>query len=239
MKTGLAGLKPAVALSEFLQGFLSLLFPEVCQICERGRATPPEGFVCGDCRAQVKLVRRPFCERCGRPVAGAVSTSFECQHCRELEPEFDYARSAAVAHGVLLDIIHRYKYHRALWFEPFLGELLTAAAAEDLKAGRWDWLMPVPLHPTKRRERQFNQSERLAKALAGGVDLPMKSRLLRRVIPTRTQTALSREERLKNLRGAFAVRDPGQAKDRRIVLIDDVLTTGATTNECAKVLKAA
>jgi ComF family protein len=139
----------------------------------------------------------------------------------------------------VLEVIHRYKYQRALWFEPFLAELLLQRAQPELGPQHWDWLVPVPLHPTKQREREFNQAERLARHLSRATQIPVNGRLLRRVLPTRTQTLLSREERQANVRNAFVYCGRQPLNGQRLVLIDDVLTTGATTGACARVLRAA
>jgi len=218
---------------------LSFFYPEVCQVCGETRATPAESFFCTTCRVKVRLINRPFCERCGLPYLGAVSHPFECGNCQGLDLQFRYARSAAVAKEGLLEVIHRYKYHRALWFEPYLGELLTAAASPELAAADWDWIVPVPLYPTREREREFNQAERLGRRLSLAVGIPLNPRLLRRVQPTRTQTLLSREERQENVRRAFALRGGRSVGGSRIVLVDDVFTTGATTNACARLLRKA
>ena len=126
-----------------------------------------------------------------------------------------------------------------LWFEPFLAELLLRAAVPALAGNKAEMIVPVPLHPTKQRERGFNQAERLADRLGAATQFSVNKRLLRRVIPTRTQTQLSRPERLANVRNAFALRDGQRLNGERIVLVDDVFTTGATTSACAKVLMAA
>jgi len=139
----------------------------------------------------------------------------------------------------MLEIIHRYKYNRAFWFEPFLAGLLVARAAPELLREQWDWIVPVPLHPSKQREREFNQAARLARPLSRATGIPINHRLLRRVLPTRTQTLLNREERLANVRKAFALREDRPLEGKRIVLVDDVFTTGATTGVCARVLRTA
>src|SRR5215510_12038313 len=107
----------------WLNAYLGFLYPEVCQLCRENRATPSEGFVCEKCRAKVKYIEPPFCDLCGLPFDGAITTKFECGNCREQELHFTFARSAVVARDEVLDVIHRYKYHRAHWFEPFLAQL--------------------------------------------------------------------------------------------------------------------
>ncbi len=223
----------------WLDAGLGLVYPEVCQICGAARATPAEGYVCGECWASVRFIQEPFCQRCGRPYEGDITTRFECGKCREMEWEFKSARSAVVARDPVLEVIHRYKYQRALWFEPFLADLLIRAAAPVLGEQKPDMIVPVPLHPTKQREREFNQAERLARRLGAATGLAVNKRLLRRVLPTQTQTQLTRQERLANVRNAFAMRDGQRLNGERILLLDDVFTTGATTGACARVLAAA
>ena len=228
-----------VAAKGWLNAGLGLLYPEVCQLCGQTRATPAEGYVCGDCRAKVRFIQRPFCERCGRPYEGDITTQFECANCREMEWHFQSARSAVEARDQVLEVIHRYKYQRALWFEPFLAELLIKAAGPALGEHTGCMIVPVPLHPAKQREREFNQAERLAGRLGAATQIPVNKGLLRRVVATRTQALLKRPERLANVRNAFAMRAGQRLNGERIVVVDDVFTTGATTSACARVLMAA
>ena len=218
---------------------LALLYPEVCQLCKAEPATARDGFVGRKCWSHVRFIRPPFCERCGLPFEGDLTTAFVCTNCHELELHFSSARSAVVARTVVLEAIHRFKYSRALWFENFLADLLLREAATAVRGQRWDFIVPVPLHPLKEREREFNQAALLARHLSRVAEIPMGEKILRRVNPTATQTLLTREQRAANMHRAFAVRPGATLAGKRVVLVDDVFTTGATTNACAQALRAA
>lgn len=218
---------------------LGLFFPRVCQLCQEEPATPRWGWVGPKCRRQVRPVKPPWCERCGLPIPAEATVPFECANCRDLSLEFRFARAAVVAEGVVLRAIHLYKYQAALWFEPFLARLLTRAAAPHLCPDAWDAVVPVPLHPVRLRERGFNQAHRLGRRLARRLGLPLRSDWLERHRPTQTQALLTREDRLRNVRTAFRLRSGAAVKGQRIILVDDVLTTAATTNACAATLRRA
>jgi len=227
------------AVKPWLEAALGFVYPQACQLCGNQRATADEGYVCSHCWQGVRFIKPPFCDRCGLPYEGEITTRFECSNCREMDLHFRFARSAVIAEGVTLEVIHRYKYQRALWFEPFLADLLVRAARVELTREDWDMIVPVPLHPLKQREREFNQAERLAAHLGTTLAIQVNTKALRRVGPTRTQTKLTREERAANVRKAFGARPGVQLAGARIILLDDVLTTGATTSACARVLRAA
>ena len=227
------------SLKPWLDAALGFIYPEVCQICGQERATAAEGFVGAHCWQRVRFIVPPFCERCGLPQAGEITTIFQCQNCREMQLHFRTARSAVTANELMLEVIHRYKYQRALWFEPFLADLLVRAAGPVLARDKCDLIVPVPLHAAKRREREFNQAERLAGRLSQATRIPLNTKLLKRVKPTQTQTLLTREQRAANVRRAFALRPGANLAGGRVVLVDDVFTTGATTSACARMLLAA
>jgi ComF family protein len=229
----------AASFQDWLEVGLGFFFPETCQLCFEQPATARDGYVCRHCWSQVRFIRAPYCERCGLPYPGDLTTAFECSNCREMKLHFSSARSAVVARGVVLEAIHRFKYQRALWFEPFLADLLVREAGPALRGQAWDCIVPVPLHAVKHREREFNQAERLAQHLSVATKIPLNTKLLRRVLPTATQTLLTREQRESNMRNAFAVPAGTGLDGGRIVLADDVFTTGATTSACAKALRAA
>jgi len=236
---------------------LAWIYPDVCQVCQSARASAAEGYVCPDCARTVRFIRPPFCHRCGLPFEGEITDTFECGNCRGLKLHFESARSAVLARGVVLDAVHRYKYHGAVWFERFLAGLLVREAAPALAerstdasepggpedAGgtgrRWDVIVPVPLHPVREREREFNQARRLAVHLGRATGIPVRTDWLERLRATHTQTTLTRGERVRNMNRAFRLRSGACVEGVRCVIVDDVFTTGATTSACARVLKAA
>ena len=231
---------PTIPMTGVLTESLNLLYPPVCQLCHEHRAAAADGFVCGKCWSHVRFIRPPFCERCGLPFEGDLTTTFVCTNCNDLDLHFTSARSAVVARTVVLEAIHRFKYSRHLWFENFLAGLLVREAAPVLVAdGKWDAIVPVPLHPVKLREREFNQAALLAAHLARAAKIPLNDKILRRVHSTATQTLLTRDERAANMKNAFVVRQGVRLAGKRIVLVDDVFTTGATTNACARALQVA
>ena len=221
-----------------LDSALNLFYPPVCQICHEERAGEAEGYVGPKCRAEARPLRPPFCTTCGRPFAGEITATFECADCRATEWHFQSARAAVVTNGFILEVLHKFKYGGGIYLENYLAELLVKRAAPKLRASEWHWIVPVPLHPVKRREREFNQAERLAARLSQATGIPLNAGLVRRVKSTQTQTRLTREQRAENMRRAFAFGGCARLAGERIVLVDDVMTIGATTNACAQALRA-
>lgn len=140
---------------------------------------------------------------------------------------------------MLRECIHHFKYRKKAYLARPLGELLIDRMREDKDLGEADFLIPVPLDGRRLREREFNQAHLLAQGVSRYFNIPISSRNLRRVRRVPPQTQLSRKEREKNVKGLFQVRKGEKYKGRKILLIDDVFTTGATVNECARVLKQA
>ncbi len=235
----LIGGKNSAGIRQVMDAALNFFYPPACQLCGQERAGAGQGYVGEDCWSDVRFVTAPFCDRCGLPFEGDITHTFKCSNCEGLDLGFRFARSAVRANAMMLDVIHRYKYSRALWFEAFLADLLARQAVPSVIRGEWDVIVPVPLHPVKLRQREFNQAERLARCLGCSLDLPVNTRAVRRALFTETQTKLSRPQRAKNVSGAFSPNEGQNLGGKRVILVDDVMTTGATTSACAHALREA
>ena len=221
-----------------IKSFLDIFFPPVCPACEDDVAAG-QAPLCRDCSSAFSkhLISSPLCTLCGVPFVSGVGEDRLCGECLMKEPPFRLARSAYVYKGGVLDAIHGLKYYGRVILAGPLGELL-ADCAETLPE-RPDLVVPVPLHKARLRSRGFNQALLLAKKTARRLSIRLDYLNLRRTVPTRPQVALSSRERRDNVKGVFAVKDPGAFSGRLVLLVDDVFTTGSTVRECAKVLKKA
>lgn len=222
------------AVITLLDPFLALLYPPRCLVC---RALGEAGL-CAACLAQIVPVPLPSCRTCGQTIP---PDSGGCLHCRLRRPVFTRARALGAYDGVLRAAIHQFKYHDRPQLAAPLGLLLAAFArgnAPDLNGLGFDALLPVPMHPVRRRLRGYNQSERLARVVGAELGLPLLTGALVRARPTRPQVGLAGDDRRSNLAGAFAVRRPEAIAGKTLLLIDDVVTTGSSLHECALALKA-
>jgi ComF family protein len=193
--------------------------------------------MCWDCWSDTARVEAPFCDLCGDPVAGTIDHDFICYSCSAEKPAFDAARSAARYDGVVGTALRQLKYEHALWLAPDLATVLYNCIQAEYPEHSFDLLVPVPLHHVRRRQRGFNQSAVLAHELGRRTGSPSRPQLLRRIRPTTSQTNLTAKERLSNVTKAFQSKSEKQLAGRNVLLVDDVMTTGATVNACAKALK--
>lgn len=227
------------AIKEWARVALELVYPADCAVCKGEREPGSPSMLCARCRETLRPLPRPFCERCSLPFDGVEGESFRCSHCAEELFSFEQAVCACRLTGVARECVHRFKYNGALWLGPEMAELLVAAARERIPWEKVDCVVPVPLFVARLRERHFNQSEWFARQLVQTLPAALSVGNLWRTRDTETQAFLNATERTENVRGAFAVRRPTVFLGRRVVVLDDVFTTGATTNECARVLRAA
>ncbi len=217
---------------------LDLVYPRACAVC--GTQDPADGtHLCWDCRSEIQWIQPPFCSRCGTPVSGRIDHAYECAACTARKIHFDAARAAGRMEGPLAEMIHLLKYRNGFWIASDLADLLQAALRTHFDPGEIDAAGFVPLFPSRRRDRGYNQAEVLARLLCRRSGVALLKRGLVRTRPTPTQTLLTASARADNVRNAFRVPNPKWVEGRRILLVDDVMTTGSTVNECSRVLKAA
>ncbi len=215
---------------------IDILYPRNCVHC--GSPSPdPMKYLCWDCLSDTPKVEPPFCALCGDPVAGDIQHDYTCFACARETPAFNRARSAVRYEGAVGDALRILKYNDALWVVHDLAELLFACVQAEYPDQAFDFVTAVPLHPSRRRERGFNQSALLGAALAHGLRVPFRAGLVRRVRPTGTQTGLTASQRTANVFGAFRLGLFARPAGQRILLVDDVMTTGATVNACARALQ--
>ncbi|MES2924376.1 MAG: ComF family protein [Verrucomicrobiota bacterium] len=228
---------------KWLARSLDLLYPPQCAVC---RMTLSDGrALCDVCDADLPRLAEPFCKSCGESFPGEIEGAFACPNCHQLKFAFEFARPAMVRDDRTLEMIHRLKYSRELHLAKDLGRLAAGSFGDPrlapALAGKWP-LVPVPLHRRRFQHRHFNQAEEISKVLASHTGMPVLN-ALQRARATGHQTALTRAQRMENLRGAFAITRAGHhaigQSQAGAVLVDDVLTTGSTVNECAKMLRHA
>jgi ComF family protein len=224
-------------LMEWWRVALDLVFPRQCAGCE-GSVGEQEGYVCLDCLMALTPVTEPFCARCGDPIDGVAAKSFTCSACVQSEPAFDMARSAARYRGPLKPLLHQFKYSQGTHLARDLAGLLAVCVESHYDPAQIDLVGYVPLYHRRERDRSYNQARLLAEKLGQRYDRPVL-RGIRRIRDTGTQTRLHMAERAENVKGAFVVTEPGWVQGKTILLIDDVMTTGATLREVASSLKAA
>ncbi|MGH6840878.1 MAG: ComF family protein, partial [Methylocella sp.] len=252
----MTGAQPLRALSGFLRtaamgGALPLLqglaraaadtvFPPACLNCRGSTASAngATGSLCAACWAQVRFIERPFCERLGTPFAMDLGSEGLLSPEAVANPPV-FARARAVAHfddGPVRNLVHRLKYYDRMELAKPLGAWMARAGNELLADA--DLLAPVPLHRSRLFARRFNQANALAQAISAQCGVPVDPFVLARVKATPSQVGLSRSQRALNMLGAFHVAEGMGAKveGRAIVLIDDVMTSGATVNAASRML---
>lgn len=222
-----------------VRALLDTFFPPLCHACKDFIPDAGPIHLCTECRSRITAILSPLCPSCGTPFATEAGIDHYCGPCLQRPPRFASARAAALFDGPLKELIHLFKYAGKVEIRRPLALFTGAQLAPFVQELAPDYLVPVPLHPRKLRERGFNQSLLLGQLLARQWQLPLSINNLRRIRWTEPQIKLSAEQRLQNVRGAFAVHAPADFARKRLLLLDDVYTTGNTVAECAKTLKRA
>ncbi len=233
-----------------VQAVKGWIYPPACGVCEiplpsqRQLVRP---FLCEDCEESLVAIEDGYCQVCGQRYDAPMINPSQCANCGDREMGFDFAVSAFRSSGVARELMHRFKYGKQIHLARLMGSLVSNVWHDQrLLEDSW-WVVPVPLHYKRQRERGFNQSHEIAREMIrlapAGMDLKLKP-LIRRSLHTVRQAQLDRKDRLMNPLGAFEYKGKGRSRGEdepsngvRILIIDDVMTTGSTVSECAAVLR--
>jgi competence protein ComFC len=226
-------------LAEASDAVVSVFFPAGCRICDNLLERASRVPFCEECLSSFAAPPEKKCEVCGQALGWIYLREGEplvCRACQQKTYAFDRARSYGIYDGALVRAILLLKWERmepvGAWFAQRLAEL----ARQEVTLLAADVVVPVPLHQDRQRERGYNQAGLISRPLARELRLPHKALLLIRTRPRPNKQVLSFEERWESVRGAFATRPGSQVDNKRVLLVDDVMTTGATLDACAKAL---
>lgn len=214
--------------------FENALMPEYsCLVCGR-ECADTVSLVCDNCKKILIPIAGHVCAKCGNPIPESMLVCDECKNNKD--NQYDMARSAYIFDDESSKMIYSLKYYGNKYAAKHIASAMIAPLSDF---GQVDIIVPVPLHQKRYKERGYNQAKLLCDSISEMTSLPTSDKLLERKIETETQTGKSKEERKANVVGAFVVTNKAEVKGKNILVVDDVFTTGATTNECARVLKRA
>ena len=203
-------------MAEWIPDAAGFFYPRRCPVCQE--AVEQQGSrICGICRTKLSYVRQPFCQKCGKPLL--LEEQEYCRDCRRKRHRFERGRAPLVYDRIMKSSIAAFKYGGRREYAAFYAEEILRRCAKDMSGWQGEVFVPIPLHPSRRRKRGFNQAE-----------------LLTRVKKTKAQKELNDQERLTNLKDAFSVRK-GSVPYQNIILVDDIYTTGSTVDAAADALK--
>ncbi|MDD5129633.1 MAG: ComF family protein [Candidatus Omnitrophica bacterium] len=226
-----------------LKGLKDLFYPNCCLICGNIIQIPDrQELICASCWDSLEKNLPPFCASCGRHLGPEAIKRNTCPSCSKYKENFyfDRAFSPCVYTGSVKKLIHEFKYSGKDYLGAFLGKLMNTFIRDyQLPIAYLDFIIPVPLHSSRKREREFNQAEILGRKIADEFGKKILTDALIRSKPTKTQTELTFGQRCRNIEGCFTVTNPELINNTNLLIIDDVLTTAATANEAAKCLKKA
>lgn len=222
------------------RSILNLLYPPSCLHCG-DRLTDAD--LCAACIKMVPIIREPLCIVCGIPFHSGAGSNHRCGNCLRRPPRFRCARActtyATTQHetGPIAVLVQRFKYNRDVSLAASLGRFLSDHS--PFNSYEYDAIVPVPLHDDRLRWRGFNQALLLARRVAGATQVSVAPFLLERTRPTQPQVELDETQRRNNVKNAFRAARPELIRNRQFLLVDDVMTTGATADECARTLRTA
>jgi len=220
---------------------LNLIYPKNCISCKTGIFDEQNRFfLCDDCFEEIAKNLSPFCLKCGVHLDERETEFGICRQCKKRKFYFDRAYSVCIFEGTIKELIHKFKYSNKTVLAKLFSEMIFDFAMNfHIPISDYDIMLPVPLHSVRLREREYNQCEILAKELQKFFSIAISRNDVMRIRNTKSQIELNKFARWQNIKGAFKLKNFEKFKDKNVLIIDDLMTTGATASELAGVLKDA
>lgn len=221
---------------------INILYPRICVVCKDklDNTLTPDKVLCIKCYSKIKRNLPPFCCQCGRHLTAQNFAKNICSDCIKKPLSFDRAFSPCIYEGVIKELLHQFKYNNKDYLGYTLSKFMINFIADNkLPVNYLDLIIPIPLHRSRLREREFNQAQILGDYIARNFNKAISSNLLLRHCQTKSQTGLNTNERFLNVKDTFSLNPRTSLRGKNIMLVDDVLTTGATSSEAARLLKKA
>lgn len=227
-----------VTMLAIMDSIISIIYPTVCAGCNKPNHNNEKNiYICNECYYSIKRHVPPFCQKCGR---GLMQTkdiySGVCSTCQNRKYYFNQAWSICSYEGVIKDLIHKFKYNQKEQYKAIFENLFNEFFETFNVLSEIDLIIPIPLHPARLREREYNQSQILASIVSKIINKPLGSGVLIRRKNTKSQINLNEKKRIKNITGCFDIKNSKEILNKPILLIDDVFTTGITLSEAARVI---
>ena len=218
-------------LKHSIETALTFLYPAQCKVCELNLGIESVPYICDSCWQDIGFIQQPWCEICGMP-----DIDDTCDACLTRPPRFGKLRTIAIYETSLQQAIHLFKFEKRTILNRYLTQLIIDNLPADLNISEYDYILPVPIHKRRLRERGFNQSVLIAKEIAKSTGICVTEDVLVRYKNTSPQSSLDREARQTNIIGAFRLQEKEDVRGKRLLVFDDVFTTGATVREVVNTL---
>lgn len=215
----------------------NIISPPICLSCRKRLSLFTNAKFCYECSKSYKLIGKYSCDSCGKPIPK--NSDRRCVECKSKKIYFDKNISRYCYSGCIKNAIHNMKFKRQKWIADEFGNMLLKTVKEKYGDISFDMIINVPMTWTNVYERGFNQSYEIASKISKGINVPIAEKILYKNSNVKTQSGLSKKERIENVKNAFFIRHPELVCDKIVLIVDDVLTTGSTLNQCAKILKKA
>lgn len=218
-------------LQQTINTAFNFLYPTQCRVCKSQIGFESVPYLCDECWKNIDFIIHPFCDLCGLP-----NINGTCSDCNAKPPRYGKLRTIAFYEGALQQAIHLFKFEGRINLAKFLIKLIVYNIPSDFNISDYDYIIPIPIHKKRLNERGFNQSYVLSKGISEIAEVEVNTNVLIRRRNTSPQSSLDREKRLQNMIGAFGLSNEEQIRGNRILVLDDVFTTGSTISEAVNVL---